>query len=154
MFKIIALGLLGLCVAGAVWVRFAPTDPANWHQTFSSRAPGEYDKRDAYFVVRKVSDPATTLASLDAIIMATPRTTRIAGSVDDAMITYVTRTKRMGFPDYTTIFAGADDTVEGGFGPLLKIHGRLRFGKADLGVNKARIIGWLAAFDAQETSNS
>ena len=33
-------------------------------------------------------------------------------------------------------------------GDVLKIYGRLRFGRSDLGVNKARVEGWLAALEA------
>ena len=49
-----------------------------------------------------------------------------------------------GFPDYTTVSilpAGTFDNA----GPLLMIDGRLRFGRSDLGVNKARIERWLTA---------
>ena len=50
------------------------------------------------------------------------------------MITYVTRSRVFGFPDYTTV-RQAGDTLE--------IHGRLRFGESDMGVNAARVDGWL-----------
>jgi len=56
------------------------------------------------------------------------------------MITYVTRSRVFGFPDYTTVRQA---------GPQLEIYGRLRFGRSDLGVNAARIDGWLQSF-AQE----
>ncbi len=147
MLKMIALGLLGLTVAGAVYVRLAPSDPAVWHQTFYPKAPASYPAAGGFQIVRQVADPVVVLERLDRIIMATPRTTRLAGSVADGMITYVTRSKLWGFPDYTTVYAGPDDTIEGGFGPLLKIHGRLRFGQSDTGVNRARITGWLAELD-------
>ena len=80
--------------------------------------------------------------ALDAIIMATPRTRRLAGSVEDGQITYVTRSRILGMPDYTTIAARP---AEGG--ASVAIYGRLRFGKADLGVNKARIDRWLTQLD-------
>ena len=79
------------------------------------------------------------LARLDAIIRATPRTKVLAGAVAEGMITYVSRTRWMGFPDYTTVQRDGD---------VLKIYGRLRFGRSDLGVNKARVEGWLAALEA------
>jgi uncharacterized protein (DUF1499 family) len=34
-------------------------------------------------------------------------------------------------------------------GDMLQIHGRLRFGKSDLGVNAARIDGWLRQLQAR-----
>jgi uncharacterized protein (DUF1499 family) len=50
------------------------------------------------------------------------------------MVTYVTRSRVMGFPDYTTVRQAGD---------MVEIYGRLRFGKSDLGVNAARIDRWL-----------
>lgn len=145
--KFIVLGLMGLIVAGAVYVRIAPSDPDRWHETFFPKPPDTYPAADGFRIVRQIDDPAAVLSRLDAIIMATPRTERLAGSVDEGLITYITRSRLWGFPDYTTVYAGPDDMIEGGFGPLLKIDGRLRFGKADLGVNRARIEGWLAQLD-------
>lgn len=145
--KFIVLGLMGLIVAGAVYVRIAPSDPDRWHETFYPKPPDTYPAADGFRIVRQIDDPAAVLSRLDSIIMATPRTERLAGSVDEGLITYITRSRLWGFPDYTTVYAGPDDTIEGGFGPLLKIDGRLRFGKADLGVNRARIEGWLAQLD-------
>ena len=55
------------------------------------------------------------------------------------MVTYITRTQVLGFPDYTT---AAQD------GDLLKVYARLRFGRSDLGANKERINGWLAEMEA------
>jgi hypothetical protein len=42
------------------------------------------------------------LARLDEIALATPRTTRLAGSPDEGRITWITRSALWGFPDYTT----------------------------------------------------
>jgi uncharacterized protein (DUF1499 family) len=148
MLKYAILGLIGLTVAFAVYVRLAPSDPARWHVSFYPKPPDTYPAADGFQIVRQIDDPAAVLARLDTIIMATPRTVRLAGSVEEGMITYVTRSKLWGFPDYTTVYAGADDTIEGTFGPLLKVDGRLRFGQSDMGVNRARIEGWLAELDA------
>ena len=79
------------------------------------------------------------LAALDSIIRDTPRTQVLAGSVDEGMITYVTRSRVFGFPDYTTVRQEGD---------MLEVYGRLRFGKSDLGVNAARIDGWLRQLQA------
>ena len=148
MLKIIVLGLIGLTVTFGVYVRLAPSDPARWHVSFYPKPPDTYPAAGGFQIVRQVDDPAAVLTRLDTIIMATPRTTRLAGSVADGLITYITRSKLWGFPDYTTVYAGPDDTIEGTFGPLLKIDGRLRFGGSDMGVNRARIEAWLAELDA------
>jgi len=125
--------LLAAIVVLMGYIRLAPSDPATWH-----RPPAVEENADlpggAMRLVRPAS--ATTLARLDALVRATPRTKVLAGSVQDGMITYVTRSRVMGFPDYTTV--ALDDDA-------LRIHGRLRFGRSDLGVNAARIDGWLEA---------
>lgn len=122
------LGLvLVAIVAGMAYVRLAPSDPARWHAMPESLAPGDL----AGGAVRVVPGD---LAALDAIIRATPRTQILAGDVAQGMITYVTRSRVFGFPDYTTVRQA---------GETLEIYGRLRFGKSDLGVNAARIDGWL-----------
>ena len=71
----------------------------------------------------------------NAIALATPRTLVLEGSVEDGMITYITRTRVFGFPDYTTV-TQKDKT--------LKFHARLRFGMKDMGVNAARGDAWIA----------
>jgi hypothetical protein len=122
------LGLvLVAIVAGMAYVRLAPSDPARWHAMPENLAPGDL----AGGAVRVVPGD---LAALDAIIRATPRSRVLAGDVAQGMITYVTRSRVFGFPDYTTVRQA---------GERLEIYGRLRFGKSDLGVNAARIDGWL-----------
>lgn len=123
--------LLALVVVGMGFIRLAPSDPATWHV-----APEVPQNRDLTGgVMRVVPHAAGALAQIDAIARATPRTSVLAGSVDEGMITYITRSKIMGFPDYTTIRQEGDTLV---------IHARLRFGRSDLGVNRARIDSWLS----------
>ncbi len=127
----IALGLLlFLAVGMAAYIRLAPSDPKRWH--VAPQADADRDLQGG--VLRVVEAGPDGLARLDAIARAAPRTTVLAGSVGDGMITYITRTKVIGFPDYTTVQQDGD---------VLRIHGRLRFGRKDFGVNKARVDGWL-----------
>ncbi len=127
----IALGLLlFLAVGMAAYIRLAPSDPKRWH--VAPQADADRDLQGG--VLRVVEAGPDGLARLDAIARAAPRTTVLAGSIGDRMITYITRTKVIGFPDYTTVQQDGD---------VLRIHGRLRFGRKDFGVNKARVDGWL-----------
>ena len=127
MLKLVALALLVAVIAVMAFIRLAPSDPLRWHQM-----PGAVTDRDLEGgAMRRVEGD---LAALDAIIRDTPRTRVLAGSVDRGMVTYVTRSLVMGFPDYTTVRQD---------GEALEIYGRLRFGRSDLGVNAARIDGWL-----------
>jgi uncharacterized protein (DUF1499 family) len=86
------------------------------------------------------------LAAVDRVAMAEPRTVRLAGSPDEGRITYVSRSRVFGFPDYTTVSAIADEG-----GTRLVIHARLRFGQSDMGANAARVGRWLAALPVAGT---
>lgn len=134
----LALAVLVLAVAGfAAYVRLAPSDPARWHQRppDAPGAPGEVEGPGSFLAVRQVADPAAALAAADAAIRATPRTRVIAGSPAEGMVTYRTRSRLWGFPDYTTVWTEGD---------RIGFWGRLRFGGGDMGVNAARVRGWLA----------
>ena len=125
---VIIVSLLAIVVG---YIRLAPSDPADWHDmpeiTDDAERPGE--------VERVVETGPDGLARLADIALATPRTTLLAGSVDEGMMTFITRSRFWGFPDYTTARQE---------GEILKIYGRLRFGGSDMGVNKARVDGWIA----------
>ena len=137
------LGLLALLVIGfGAYVRLAPSDPARWHVSPTPAAQpdctvqqGEGDARATCLLP---AAPSEALARLDAIAMATPRTTRLAGSPEEGRITWITRSALWGFPDYTTAEATPDAT-----GSRLTLHARLRFGRSDMGVNAARLRDWL-----------
>jgi len=131
MWKWALAAVAVLAVLAAAWVRLAPSDPARWHAM-----PAAVTNRDLPGgAMRVVGAGGDGLARLDAIILATPRTRRLAGAPGAGMVTYVTRSALFGFPDYTTVRAA---------GAQLEIYGRLRFGRSDLGVNAARIDRWLA----------
>ncbi len=134
------LGVLALIViAAALYVRLAPSDPDRWNRwDLPAMGAGDYPMPNGHMVTGGVAGPEV-LAQLDAIITATPRTTRLAGSVDAGMVTYVTRGALWGFPDYTTV-----RLMQAGDSWMLAILGRARFGQSDIGVNKARIDGWLS----------
>lgn len=124
--------ILAILVAAGLWVRLAPSDPARWHQPVK----GEADKTFKNGALRIIASDADTLTALDSTIRATVRTSVLAGSLDEGRITYITRSALWGFPDYTTV-----EQRDG----ALAILGRARFGRSDIGVNKARIEGWLNA---------
>ncbi|MEO0774123.1 MAG: DUF1499 domain-containing protein [Pseudomonadota bacterium] len=132
--RIFLILLLAALIGVGLYVRLAPSDPARWHAM-----PDEMDNMDMGDGAKRViAAQEGDLARLHAIALSTPRTTALAGSVDEGMITYVTRSRVFGFPDYTTVTKDAD---------TLKIHARLRFGKFDMGVNAARVDGWIAELE-------
>ncbi|WP_103333594.1 DUF1499 domain-containing protein [Pseudotabrizicola formosa] len=140
IFAILIIAVLGLMA----FVRLAPTDPARWHVAQEdagwAAAPWDAVVPETGAARLRLSlgrgAPADLLARLDGVALATPRTRRLAGSVEEGRITYITRSALWGFPDFTTAEAREDG---------LYIHARLRFGREDMGVNARRLQGWQAA---------
>lgn len=122
--------LISVGIAMGAYVRLAPSDPTRWHV-----APEGLDRDFRNGVVRVVEAAPGGLEQLDHIARATPRTTVLAGSIEEGMITYVTRSRVFGFPDYTTVQHDGDK---------LRIYARSRFGRKDFGVNRQRVTHWLA----------
>lgn len=118
--------------AFVVYVRLASSDVARWHVPVSASTSSDFGTG----AIRVLSVAPEALARVDAVARALPRTTVLAGSLDEGRITYITRTKWVGFPDYTTV-----EYSDG----MLRMQARLRFGLSDLGVNAKRLQGLLAA---------
>ena len=142
-FAFVLIAALGLLA----YIRLAPSDPAVWHISPVTAAEAGQGRcldaittqtNGARVACLSPDTPETLLSKLDAIALATPRTTRLAGTPQSGRITWVTRTALMGYPDYTT--AEATVTPQG---TRLDIFARQRFGKADFGVNAARLTVWL-----------
>ncbi|MFX0545807.1 DUF1499 domain-containing protein [Roseovarius sp. S1116L3] len=123
------MAVLLVILALLTWIRLAPDDVARWHVL-----PEAVEDKDLEggVMLRVTGD----LAALDKIIRAEPRTHVLAGSVAEGMVTYVTRSRVFGFPDYTTVQQQ---------GEQIALYARLRYGKSDMGVNKARVERWLTA---------
>jgi uncharacterized protein (DUF1499 family) len=140
---IAALGLLA-------FIRLAPSDPAVWHVSPVTAAEAGQGRCANAIITQpngaraaciSTDTPESLLSRLDQIALATPRTTRLAGSPQSGRITWITRTALIGYPDYTTAEASQTPT-----GTRLDIHARQRFGSADFGVNTARLAVWLKEF--------
>lgn len=131
--------LVLLFVVLMVYIRLAPTRIAKWHRLPNVTEPGDVSEADGFLTVRRITRPAAdVLSAVEQRALATARTKLLRGSVEAGMMTFQTRSAVLGFPDHTTVAVQGD---------LLVIHGRLRFGKSDLGVNRARIAGWLETLD-------
>ncbi|WP_099827454.1 DUF1499 domain-containing protein [Oceaniglobus indicus] len=131
------------------YIRLAPSDPARWHvdPMMAERPSGDGwlvrpeggNERGAVHAC----SPETLLDALDKIALAYPRTRHLAGSMAEGQITYISRSKVFGFPDYTTV---TTLDVDGGATPA--IFARQRFGQKDMGVNRARIEAWTSSLNA------
>lgn len=141
MLKILIIILILVALVDA-YVRLAPSDPARWN-----KIPGDFAGTPGTQVLKGGAiyesdvlavSPAEALVIIEAQAKATPRTRLLAGSVGAGQMTFVTRSLVFGFPDYTTVKARAENG-----GARVRIYGRLRFGRSDLGVNRARISDWV-----------
>lgn len=137
-----AIALVGVVGAFGAYVRLAPSDPAVWHvdplTVARPATPNFYLLREgdgdgAPLVLPLPPDQAA--AKVQAVALATPRTQVLAGQGD--WVTYVTRSALWGFPDYTSVRVVA---VDGG--SQIVMFARSRFGKGDMGVNRARVEDW------------
>ena len=159
MMRVIGWILLAIVVlaAGAmIYVRVAPLDPETWHvdpataptpatpNSFRVLAPGATPGPEEMVSPVYAVPPTALIAAFDRMALAQPRTERLAGTADGAgYVTYVQRTPLVAYPDYVSVRA-----VSVGDGQsALVILSRSRFGKSDLGVNRARITQWLEALD-------
>ena len=115
-----------LVVAALAYVRLAPVNEDRVHVAVR----GAEDEDGQGHCVRVTLAFPGLLKRIDKVMRALPRTTVVAGSVSEQKITYMTRSKVIGFPDFTTV-----QEVEG----QIRLYARLRFGRSDMGVNKARL---------------
>ncbi|MFY0617926.1 DUF1499 domain-containing protein [Shimia sp.] len=122
--------LIVLIILGASYVRLAPSNPEKWHRDVQIN----HDSVSENSVRRMVITGKDGLSKFTDIATKTPRTSVLAGSVEEGMITFVTRSALVGYPDYTTAFQDGD---------MLKVYGRSRFGRKDFNVNAERVDGWI-----------
>lgn len=115
-------------VALQLVIRLAPSTPENWVIDETGQAPGEYPSEGGFRLVRSVEDERAFAQAFEHAILAEPRTQKL-GQVQGQDI-YISRSAFWGFPDYTTLATGDGRAV---------IYARLRFGKSDMGVNRARL---------------
>ncbi len=135
--------LLMIAISALVYVRMAPHNLGLVHVVPPTGATPDapvIGDGSALFLQVFDSQPKTVWANISTVISNTPRTKQIAGSQDAGMISYVTRSRIFGFPDYTTVLV-----TEIGGKTHMQMFGRLRFGRSDFGVNGARLRGWVQA---------
>ena len=150
----LAAAVMLAALAGYGVINTSSHEPARWHVDPATAPPGEYPNQylaAPHGATAAAADaetrlyaetPRALLARFDAIAQAQPRTRVVAGDAASLMVTYVQRSRVFGFPDYLTVKAVARD---GGAG--LIVWSRARYGRADFGVNRARVEAWLVALD-------
>lgn len=99
-------------------------------------------------VTRLYPVPADRLyAAIRSVAVAQPRVFLAAEYPDARQSHYVARSAVLNFPDLVTVQVVADAA-----GSTLLLYSRSVYGYSDMGVNRARLAGWLAALDLSLTS--
>ena len=146
----LVVGAVLCCVVGfALYVRFSALDVARWHVDPEEITVPRFS---GYFLVRHADgvsppefavEPGELADTVERVVLDTPRTTVLAGDLRRGGASFVTRSGFWGFPDVASV-----KLVDIGQGRwAVVVFSRLRFGKADFGVNKARVSGWLRALE-------
>lgn len=92
-------------------------------------------------VTRRYGVPAAKLyAVVKQVALAQPRTFQQVEYADQMQAHFVARSRIMNFPDLIAVQVNPDST--------LVLWSRSIYGHSDLGVNKQRLVAWLAAIDA------
>lgn len=148
--KIVVSFLVVVILAMLAYVRYAPSDARAWHvdpltakkpklpNAFLFRGAGGKHPAPEYEM------PAGALAvKFDDLAMLKPSVTRLDGDPADLFVTYIARTKYVGFPDYISIkFIELDADRS-----TIAVFSRSRFGYSDRGVNRRRVLAWLAELE-------
>lgn len=148
LFKIfIAVsGLFALVIFAAVGMRVVPMDAVRFHTRPALAVPPSSPNfallRGADAVI--VQAPPADVAARVVQKARADRATLLAGGPEAGFVTYVYRSRLMGFPDSFSLTL--DPTDEGG--TRVEIFSRSRFGYSDLGVNAARVADWVDALQA------
>ena len=149
---LIAALIVALAATLLLYVRLAPMDAESWHVDPATAprpaSPNAHVLRDGDGAdgppAFLTAPPGSVARALQAAVDAEPRVTRLAGAPSDGHVTYVQRSRLMGFPDAVSIRL---DAAEGG-GTRVTVFSRSRFGYSDAGVNAARVARWMAALEA------
>jgi uncharacterized protein (DUF1499 family) len=154
MLKNAIIGVGLIAAFGVAYIRYAPIYPQQWHvdpaQVERTGKPNDYlvaEGGNEPPVVLQ-ADQATVAAALDAVVSAEPSTSILAGSAAEGFVTYVQRSRLMGFPDMVSVTLTPVET-DAQPATEIRLYARARDGHSDLGVNAERVSRWLSALDAQ-----
>lgn len=146
-FLLVALVALAvLAAAFALYIRLSPMDATAWDG--DPEAAARTGKPNDYLVgpggdrPSIVSDlpPAALFDRVAAAFADHPRTEVLASDAGEGRMTLVQRSRIVGFPDAVSLRVSPE-----GAGSRLSVWSRSRYGQSDLGVNRMRVEGWLAA---------
>ena len=156
LVRFLAAALVIAAVVAYAVINGAGHYPARWHndpatialrgtpnEFLAASIPGLTEATPHLLYVIHRTSPRALLACFDGIARARPRVTVVASDVDHLMITYVQRSRLVGFPDYITVKAVEHETETLEAGAALIVYSRSRYGRGDFGVNEKRVVAWL-----------
>ncbi len=141
MILILLGGVLVAVFAVAVWMRMAPMPAETWHVDPAMAVP----PGSANYVLLAGGDAPRFQGALTDIALRLDAAAkadgaeRIAGDVAEGFVTYVVRSRIMGYPDAVSIRLHPEGDMT-----RIDIFSRSRFGTSDLGVNEGRVARWIA----------
>ena len=145
LILLILVALLALALV--LYIRLAPMTAERWHLDPATAArpatPNAHilrdDDGDAPAPILP-APPDAVAQALETVAGQEPRVTRLAGSAAEGHVTYVQRSRLIGYPDAISIRLTAE-----GDGTRVELFSRSRFGYSDGGVNAARVSRWMGA---------
>lgn len=143
---ILSLSILAVAFAAALWFRMVPMPAEAWHVEPADVTPPASPNHDLRLGARAPvfdAPPDIIAMRLDAVATA-ERAGIIGGDAFTGHVTYVARSRIMGFPDAISV-----RLVPVPGGTRAEMFSRSRFGYSDMGVNAARLDRWIAAMRAQ-----
>lgn len=133
-----------------LYIRFSPMSEERWHV---DPATAERPSTPNAFLQRDENGDAPALilsatpeevgAALERVLSTAPRVSRLAGRASDGLVTYVQRSRIMGYPDAISIRLSPQ-----GNATRVEVFSRSRFGYGDGGVNAARVSRWMTRLQA------
>lgn len=150
MLKNALIGVGLIAAFGFAYIRYAPVYPNQWHvdpsEAIRTGKPNDFllaEGGDQPPVVLG-ADVASVALALESVVLAEPSTFVLAGAASEGFVTYIQRSKLMGFPDMISVTLRAQEG-----GTVVRMYARARDGHSDLGVNAARVTRWIAALEAR-----
>jgi hypothetical protein len=138
----VLLVLLVLAVIGAgLYFRNVSMPAETWHAdpaTVTPPASPNYELRVGEGAPVFDAAPDVMAARIDAVATA-EGAVLIGGAVAEGHMTYVARSRLMGYPDAISV-----KLVPVPQGTRVEIYARARFGYSDMGVNAARVDRWIS----------
>ena len=125
------------------YIRFAKPNESNWH--VDPELVEQNDSRNSYLNNSKSGNfsyyavPIKDLYLKLHEISEADKCQRVFGNIDGGLITFVCRSRFLGFPDYVSISLKEHETGKSS----LSVFSRSRFGVYDFGKNKKRMKKWL-----------